>query len=111
VPLGVKCPKCKTGDIIEIRARGRGRPFYGCTNYQSEQKCDFRIFQKPVIEPCPQCGAEFLVAAGGKKNPILKCANGTCGYDRPYEPDMEDEPSDDEEGGESRPRRASSAGT
>jgi DNA topoisomerase-1 len=83
VPIGVKCPKCKTGDIIEIRARNRKRPFYGCTNYNNEQKCDFRIWQKPVKESCPQCKAEFLVRAGGKKNPIFKCANETCGYERP----------------------------
>ena len=89
VPLGVKCPKCKTGDIIEIRARGRGRPFYGCTNYNSDQKCDFRIWQKPVIEPCPKCGADFLVHAGGKKNPVLKCVKDTCDFERAFDPDTE----------------------
>ena len=82
VPIGVKCPKCKTGDIIEIRAKGRSRPFYGCTNYKNEAKCDFRLWQKPIQEACPQCGAEFLIRAGGKKNPIFKCANETCGFDR-----------------------------
>ena len=71
------------GDVIEIRARGRKRPFYGCTNYSNEAKCDFRLWQKPIKGACPQCGAEFLVRAGGKKNPVLKCANETCGYDRP----------------------------
>jgi DNA topoisomerase I len=86
LPLGVKCPKCKTGEIIEIRARGKARkPFYGCTNYQSEQKCDFRIFQRPVPEPCPQCGAQFLVRAGKKDAPVLKCASETCGFDMPFE--------------------------
>jgi DNA topoisomerase I len=86
VPLGIKCPKCKTGEVIEVRARGKGRkPFYGCTNYQSEQKCDFRLFQKPVPEPCPQCGAGFLVRAGKKDDPLLKCANESCGFDMPYE--------------------------
>jgi DNA topoisomerase-1 len=88
VPLGFKCPKCKTGDIIEIRARGRGRTFYGCTNYNSDAKCDFRIWQKPLPEPCPQCGADFLVRAGKKDDPLLKCVNGTCSYERPY--DLED---------------------
>ncbi len=88
VPLGFKCPKCKTGDIIEIRARGRGRTFYGCTNYNSDAKCDFRIWQKPVAEPCPQCGADFLVRAGKKDDLLLKCVSGTCSYERPY--DLED---------------------
>jgi DNA topoisomerase-1 len=87
VPLGYKCPKCKTGDIIPIKARGRGRPFYGCTNYRSEEPCDFRIWQKPVGEKCPNCGADFLVPMGGKKSPKLKCVNETCGFERSYDPD------------------------
>ena len=85
IPLGVKCPKCKTGDIIEIKGKQRGKPFYGCTNYASEQKCDFRIWQKPVKEDCPQCGSQFLVRGGTKKAPVLKCANGTCGFERELE--------------------------
>ena len=36
-------------------------------------KCDFKLWQKPIPEPCPQCGAKFLVFAGGKKNPMLAC--------------------------------------
>ncbi len=87
VPLGFKCPKCKTGDIIPIKPKGRGRAFYGCTNYQSEAKCDFRVWQKPIGEACPKCGTEFLVAMGGKKNPKLKCVNETCDFERVYDPE------------------------
>jgi len=86
VPLGYKCPKCKTGDIVPIKPKGRGRPFYGCTNYRSEEPCDFRVWQKPVGIKCPTCGSDFLVAMGGKKNPKLKCANETCDFERPYDP-------------------------
>ena len=75
-------PEVQAGEIIEVRASGRGRAFYGCSNYSSEQKCDFRVWQKPIFEKCPQCGADFLVRAGGKKAPIIKCANETCGYER-----------------------------
>ncbi|MFT3772550.1 MAG: DNA topoisomerase [Minicystis sp.] len=79
VPLGVPCPKCG-GDIIEIRPRKRGgRTFYGCSNYNAEQKCDFKLWQKPVPVPCPQCDAKFLTRAGGKK-PMLVCATKDCGY-------------------------------
>ncbi|MGB5696218.1 MAG: type I DNA topoisomerase [Polyangiales bacterium] len=87
VPLGYKCPKCKTGDIVPIKAKGRGRPFYGCTNYRSEEPCDFRVWQEPVGEKCPKCGSDFLVPLGGKKNPKLKCPNDTCDYERSYDPD------------------------
>jgi len=84
VPLGVPCPKCG-GDIIEIRSKKRGsRPFYGCGNYP---KCDFKVWQKPVNEPCPLCGHPFLVVGGGAKNPKLICGKGNkeCGYSRPLD--------------------------
>jgi DNA topoisomerase-1 len=81
VPLGVACPKCG-GDIIEIRARKKGgRTFYGCSNYNAEQKCDFKLWQRPVKTPCPDCGATFLTRAGGK-TPLYVCATKDCGYKR-----------------------------
>ncbi|MEZ4327032.1 MAG: type I DNA topoisomerase [Polyangiales bacterium] len=86
VPLGFHCPKCKVGDIIEIRSRG-GKTFYGCTNYNSDEKCDFRSWQKPIGVPCEQCDAQFLVWMGGKKSPTLKCVNPTCDYETPFDPD------------------------
>lgn len=78
VPLGVSCPLCKTGDIIPVKPKGRGRPFYGCTNYNSDLKCEFRVWQKPVLVPCEQCKTPFMVEAGGKTNPHLKCTQ--CGH-------------------------------
>jgi DNA topoisomerase-1 len=83
VPLGVKCPKCG-GDLIEIRPRKRGgRAFYGCSNYADESiKCDFKLWQKPLAEPCPNCGAPFLVMGGTRVKPMIVCANKPCGYKR-----------------------------
>ncbi|HEY8945555.1 MAG TPA: type I DNA topoisomerase, partial [Polyangiaceae bacterium] len=83
VPLGVPCPKCG-GDIVEIRSKKRGsRSFYGCTNYP---QCDFKLWQRPVKEPCPQCDSPFLVMGGGQKNPKLMCPKGKeCGYSRPLD--------------------------
>jgi DNA topoisomerase-1 len=83
VPLGVKCPKCG-GDIIEIRSKKqRGKSFYGCSNYASESiKCDFKLWQKPIAEPCPNCGAPFLVVGGTRAKPAIACANKECGYKR-----------------------------
>ena len=106
VPLGFKCPKCKTGDIIEIKARGRGRPFYGCSNYSSEEKCDFRVFQQPLPESCPQCKAEFLVRGGKKDDPTLKCT--MCAYERPY--DLEEQDDSPESEGGARPGSREEAG-
>jgi DNA topoisomerase-1 len=84
IPLGVKCPKCG-GDIIEIRSKKRGgRPFYGCSNYANEAvKCDFKLWQKPIAEPCPQCGAGFVVMGGTRAKPMVACANKECKYKRP----------------------------
>jgi DNA topoisomerase-1 len=80
VPLGVPCPKCG-GDIVEIRAKKRGgKTFYGCANYP---QCDFKVWQKPIPEPCPLCAHPFLVEGGGKKNPKILCPRGKdCGYSR-----------------------------
>jgi len=84
VPLGVKCPKCG-GDLIEIRPRKRGgKTFYGCSNYASESiKCDFKLWQKPIAEPCPSCNAPFVVMGGSRTKPMIACANKECGYKRP----------------------------
>ncbi|HVY47786.1 MAG TPA: type I DNA topoisomerase [Minicystis sp.] len=88
VPLGVACPQCG-GDLIEIRPRKRGgRTFYGCSNWNAEQKCEFKLWQRPVAEPCPQCGAKFLTQTGGKR-PMLVCATKECGYKRELELDGE----------------------
>jgi DNA topoisomerase-1 len=96
LPLGVTCPKCG-GEIIEIRGKKARRPFYGCTNYSKEEiKCDFRSWQKPVPEPCPQCNAKFLVVAGNAKSPILKCLTEGCGYERQMPIPGEEEPASTE---------------
>src|SRR5205807_1370597 len=83
VPLGVPCPKCG-GDLIEIRPKKRGgRPFYGCSNYSNEAlKCDFKLWQKPLTEKCPDCGSPFLVMGGTKAKPMIACPNKECGYKR-----------------------------
>ena len=83
VPLGVPCPKC-AGDIIEIRPKKRGgRTFYGCANWNNEKiKCDFKVWQKPLPEKCPDCGSPFLVIGGTKAKPMIACPVKECGYKR-----------------------------
>jgi DNA topoisomerase I len=84
VPLGVPCPKCG-GDIIEVRPKKKGgKTFYGCSRYNDETvKCDFKLWQKPIPEPCPACGAQFVVLGGTKAKPMIACADKECGYKRP----------------------------
>lgn len=83
VPLGVACPKCG-GDIIEVRPKKKGgKTFYGCSRYNDETvKCDFKLWNKPIDEPCPDCGAKFLVIGGTKAKPMIACADKECGYKR-----------------------------
>jgi DNA topoisomerase-1 len=79
----VPCPKCG-GDIIEVRPKKKGgKTFYGCSRYNDETvKCDFKLWMKPFPEPCPACGAKFLVMGGTKAKPMIACADKECGYKR-----------------------------
>lgn len=108
MPSGISCPKCN-GDLVKIgTAKGR-KPFWGCENYRNEdaaKKCDYRLYQTPVKEACPDCNASFLVLAGGKSNPVIKCVKEGCGYSRPYDaPGNEGGDGDDGEAeAETKPR-------
>jgi DNA topoisomerase-1 len=93
MPLGVPCPKCGR-DVVEVRSRKKGgKAFYGCVGYP---ECDFKLWQKPVAEACPNCNAPYLLRMGGEKNPKLVCANKECGYSRKLEleGDSEDGPAE-----------------
>ncbi|MFO0666311.1 MAG: type I DNA topoisomerase [Polyangiaceae bacterium] len=84
VPLGIKCPKCIEGDLIEVRARKKGgRTFYGCSRWNEEGlKCDFKLWNMPVDEQCPDCKKPYMVKGGGKQKPVIMCADKACGYKR-----------------------------
>jgi DNA topoisomerase-1 len=68
--IGVECPTCHQGEIVERRSK-KGRKFYGCERYP---ECDFVSWNKPVAQPCPQCGSFMMeVGRGGQ----LKCSSCT----------------------------------
>ena len=78
VPLA-DCPRdgCNGKIIARRKAGGRGREFYGCTNYP---ECDFFTHFKPTEQQCPQCG-KFLVEKADKKRGTYKmCINPECSY-------------------------------
>lgn len=77
IPLA-KCPiKGCNGDIVERKSKGRGKSFYGCTNYP---KCSFISHFKPIDATCPKCGW-FMVEKFDKKNGTYKsCINPDCDY-------------------------------
>ena len=76
--IGVKCPLCKDGELVEKKAR-KGNTFYGCSNYP---KCKFTSANKPIAEKCPSCGNEFLVEKNLKAGPVVACPNKECDYER-----------------------------
>jgi DNA topoisomerase-1 len=76
--IGVKCPLCKEGDLVEKRAR-KGNTFYGCSRYP---KCKFTSANKPIPETCPSCGHEYLVEKTLKDGPVVSCPNKECDYER-----------------------------
>ncbi|MGP1367921.1 MAG: type I DNA topoisomerase [Treponema sp.] len=77
IPLA-KCPmKDCDGEIVARKTKGRGKEFYGCTNYP---KCSFISHFKPIDQYCPKCGW-FLVEKYDKKNGSYKsCINPDCDY-------------------------------
>ncbi|MBB5217993.1 MAG: type I DNA topoisomerase [Treponema sp.] len=77
IPLA-KCPrKGCNGSIVARKTKGRGKEFYGCTNYP---ECDFISHFKPIDVYCPKCGW-FLVEKFDKKNGTYKsCINPDCDY-------------------------------
>ncbi len=79
--IGVKCPLCKEGDLVEKKAR-KGNTFYGCGNYP---KCKFTAAHKPIAEKCPACGSEYLVEKFLKAGPVIACPNKECDFERPGE--------------------------
>jgi len=76
--IGLACtrPGCK-GEIV-VKKSKRGKAFYGCSEYP---KCDVVFWDKPVLTPCPQCNAPFLLEKTTKKEGTVHyCANEACGY-------------------------------
>lgn len=67
---GVKCPKCKEGDIIERQSR-KGKVFYGCSRYPD---CDFVAWYKPVPVSCPNGDSLYMEKRySQKKGEYLRC--------------------------------------
>jgi DNA topoisomerase-1 len=96
--IGVKCPLCEAGDLVEKRAR-KGNTFYGCSNYP---KCKFTSASKPIAEKCPKCGNEYLVEKFLKSGPVIACPNKECDYERPNE-NAPPPPEQNRAGGDARP--------
>ncbi|MFB6466627.1 type I DNA topoisomerase [Cytobacillus sp. Hz8] len=71
--IGVTCPKCNEGQIIERKSKKR-RIFYGCNRFP---ECDFLSWDKPLPRNCPKCDG-LLVEKKLKKGVQVQCVN--CDY-------------------------------
>lgn len=71
--VGVKCPKCKEGEII-LRKSKKGKAFYGCSNYP---ECDFISWYKPTGEVCKECGS-YMIEKRTKNETKEVCSNKEC---------------------------------
>lgn len=71
--IGVKCPKCKDGEVVERKSK-KGRIFYGCSKYP---ECDFISWDKPVGRDCPKCDHHLVVRKKGRSSQVV-CSN--CDY-------------------------------
>jgi len=81
ITLGIKCPKCNEGEFVRrgtAKGRGRGRIFYGCSRYPD---CDFTTPYEPLPEPCPKCGAPFIVEKRTKQGNFRSCIRENCDWE------------------------------
>ena len=72
-PIGVTCPKCKKGDVVERKSK-KNRVFYGCSGYP---ECDFVTWDKPVGRDCPKCNHYLVESKKGRTSQVV-CSN--CDY-------------------------------
>jgi DNA topoisomerase-1 len=83
ITMGIKCPKCNEGEFVRRGSAGkggRGRPrvFYGCSRYPD---CDFTTPHMPIAEPCPKCGAPFIVEKRSKIGTVRSCLKEGCDFE------------------------------
>ncbi|MFJ8734382.1 type I DNA topoisomerase [Bacillus altitudinis] len=71
--IGVKCPTCHEGNIVERKSKKR-RIFYGCDRFP---ECEFVSWDKPIERKCPKC-ENMLVEKKLKKGIQVQCVN--CDY-------------------------------
>jgi DNA topoisomerase I len=83
ITLGIKCPKCNAGEFVRRGSSGKGgrgrfRIFYGCSRYPD---CDFTTPHMPIAEPCPKCGAPFIVEKKSKIGTVRSCLKEGCDWE------------------------------
>lgn len=81
--LGVNCPTCHVGKVIE--RKGKKRIFYGCTQYPN---CEFVSWDRPVKTPCPSCNGMLVQK---KEKGVLRAVCTGCDFSDLLETFVSDE--------------------
>jgi DNA topoisomerase-1 len=76
--LGIACPKCGQGELVQRMTKRGQRVFFGCNKYP---ECDFTTPFQPIIEPCPKCGAPFIVEKNLKSGAVRACIKDGCDWE------------------------------
>src|SRR5271163_813546 len=84
ITMGIKCPKCNEGEFVKRGSMGKGgrgrfRVFYGCSRYPD---CSFTTPNMPIAEPCPKCGAPFIVEKKTKIGTVHACIKEGCDWEK-----------------------------
>ena len=83
------CPVC--GKPMKKLRTKTGKIYYGCSGYPA---CDFKSWDEPTGEKCPQCGGALVKTARG-----VRCSNKECRYRVPAEAKAEGGAAENNEGG------------
>ena len=70
----IKCPRCRTGDMIVRKNEATNRYFVGCSNYP---QCDYTVNDTSIMTKtryCTQCGG-FMVERKGRHGLFFGCTN------------------------------------
>lgn len=71
ITLGIQCPKCTEGEVVEKTAQRTRKIFYGCSKYP---KCDFIANYKPREVKCPMCDNGYVLEKHSKRlGDYLEC--------------------------------------
>lgn len=73
--IGVPCPLCEDGQIVERRTK-KLKIFYGCDNFP---ECRFASWDKPIDRRCPKCDS-IPVEGKGRRSGTIHCSNKECDY-------------------------------
>ncbi len=71
--IGVTCPTCKKGDVIEKKTK-KNRIFFGCDQYP---ECEFTSWDRPIGRDCPKC-SHYLVLKKVRGGQQILCSE--CDY-------------------------------